>query len=773
MAELDVMVSRRERDRTRRRSWLAGTGRVFSVVASVFLCLGISVAAAGVVEALPIAHNSASAPGAAAASVSNCPRSNVCVSLPCKHRGHCPTVEAAPTSDLGGDQWVYLNMSNFPAGDLLEVSYCTATKPITTKSEPLCDAISTPTLPNPQQQLPVFPNGSALASFQVELNPPAPGNIPYTGVIPGTIPPVTGKFFCDNRPQKCAIIVTDSALGAGASGVPTASNTLVIPISFRNASIGCPTAQFVFSSSDFSVEQLFPHESSFACANSHPVIPVDTASDSGTAVQSLVTGGTSIAFITNPLSSSVQQQLSKEHGKFAIIPVALSAVVLGYQATMQQGFGSFYAFDSMRLTPSQVAGVITYNYSSPFLSDIVHCPAQVTTQLYQAPSPPGPCPLMYAMNTVKGFGTADSYGVFLPSYQSGVTRELINWICNAPNAPVIVDGARVHDPNLARHELTTSTFDNRWPIKDCAPFDGFPAIPSPNSAQYALVNSPAIQVKFLRQFLPPPQTESHPAAAFAPVDWSEARYLGLNAIALQNAAGYFVAPTVASVEAALTLTRPGPYGVLEPSFTTRNKDNYPLPEITYAVVPTAKLTTTSATQMQSLLDELLNFTGGTDSSHLPAGFAPLPAWLYKRALGEVTTEIVAPPVKPQHGGSGGGGGGGTTTTTTSTTTTTTIPPTTTTAPAPTTTTSSTVPPTTTTSTVPPTTSTVARARHIGPPPAVHYSAVLLQGSGSRLAFPLIVAGGCLSIIPGTLLLARRRARSAGERAVPEGSESDD
>jgi hypothetical protein len=772
MADRGVIDSRRAPHRPRRGSSLARTGRVFSVVASVFLCLGISVAAAGVVEALPLTHNSASPPAGVVAQTSNCPTMDVCASLPCKHKGHCPTVEATPTSDLGTEQWVYLNVSNFPAGDLLEASYCTATKPITSKSEPLCDAISTPTLPNPQQQLPIFSNGTAVTSFQVELNPPAPGNIAYSGVVPGSIPPVTGNFFCDNGPQKCAIIVTDSALGGAAnSGVPTSANTLVIPIKFRNASTGCPSAQFVFTSSDFSVEQLFPHESSFACTSAHPVIPVDTASDSGTALQSLVTGGTSIAFITNPLSSNVQQQLRKLDGKFAIIPVALSAVVLGYQATMQEGFGSFYSFSSMRLTPSQAAGVITYNYSSPFLSDIVHCPSQVTTQLYQAPSPAGPCPLIYAMNTVKGFGTANSYGVFLPSYQSGVTRELINWICSAPNTPVLIDGVHVHDPNLARHELTSSTFDSKWPIRSCSPIDGFPAIASPNSAQYALVNSPAIQVKFLRQFLPPPQTENHPAAAFAPVDWSEARYLGLNTVALENAAGYFVAPTIASVQAALTLATPGPYGVLEPSFTTRNKDNYPLPEVTYALVSTAKLTSTTAPQMKSLLDELLTYTGGAQSSHLPAGFAPLPAWLYKKALAEVSSEIVAAPSKQHHGGSGGGGG--TTPTTTTTTTTTTVPPpTTTTTPAPTTTTS-TVPATTTTSSVPATTTTVARPHHIGPPPVVHYSPVLLQQSGSRLALPLILAGGCLSIIPGSLLLARRRVRQAGESGKPEGLESDD
>lgn len=744
------------------RSWLAGTGRVFSIVAGVLLCLGISVAAAGVVEALPATAAVSETHAALTGNGSSCPQADVCVSLPCKNKGHCPTVAATPTGDLGSDQWVFLNLSNFPPGDQPEVSYCTDTQPITAKSEPLCDAISTPTLPNPQQLLPIFPNGTALSSFHVELNPPAPGNVPFSGIVPGTIPPVTGNFFCDNGAHKCAILVTDSALGAGNSGVPTPSNTVVIPVQFRTSSSGCPRAQFVFTSSDFSVEQLFPHESAFACTNAHPVIPVDTASDSATAVQSLVTGGTSIAFITNPLSPSVQQQLYKSRGKFAVIPVAASAVVLGYLATMQQGVGSFYSFNSMRLTPSEVAGVITYNYSTPFLSDIVHCPSQLTTQIYGSPSPAGPCPLMYALNTVSGYGSAGAYGVFLPSYQSGVTRQLFDWICSSPNEPVHIDGVNVDDPNLASHELTSSTFDHSWPIKTCRPVDGFPAVPSPNSASYALVNSPAIQVKFLRQYLPPPLTESHPAAAFAPMDWSEAAYLGLNAVALQNAAGGFVLPTNGSVEAGLTAAKTGPFGVLEPSFTAKNNGAYPLPEVTYAVVPTTKLTSTTASQLQSLLDELLTFTGGSQSNRLPAGYTPLPSWLYARALAEVKSEIVAAPSKSHSGGGP----------TTTTTTTTTVPVTTTTSSTvPATTTTSTVP-ATTTSSVPVTTTTIPTAHHAGPPPVVHFAPVVLEGSGARLALPLIVGGGGFSLIPGTLLLARRRVRE-NDASKGEGSKSDD
>jgi hypothetical protein len=746
----------RIRGRSSARSWLAGTGRVFSVVAGVLLCLGISVAAAGVVQAIPAPQATTQASAAVAANTS-CPIADECVSLPCKDKGHCPTAEATPTSDLGDDQWVYLNVSNFPAGDLLAVSYCTATKPISAKAEPLCDAISTSTLPNPQQQLPIFSNGTATTSFHVEFNPPAPGNVPYSGIVPGTIPTKTGNFYCDNGPHQCAILVTDSSLGSGNSELPTPANSLVIPIRFRNAASGCPRAQFVFTSSDFSVEQLFPHESSFACTSAHPVVPVDTASDSATAVQAMTTGGASIAFVSNPLSPAVQLQLRKLDGKFAVIPVAASAVVMGYLATMQQGFGSFYPFSSMRLTPSEAAGIISFNYSSPFLADMVQCPSKLTTQLYQTPSPAGPCPLMYVLNSVTGFGSAGSYGVFLPSYQSGMTRELIDWMCTAPNVPVSVDGVRVTDPHFAWQELTKSTFDTSWPIKACKAFDGFPAITSPNSAEYALVNSPAIQVKFLRQFLPPPDTENHPAAGFAPVDWSEARYLGLDDVALQNAAGYFVAPTDASVEAALALAKSGPYGVLEPNFTKATSDSYPIPEVTYAVVPTAKLTATTAAQLQEALDELLNFTGGSTSSHLPAGYAPLPSWLYQRALADVKGEIVAPSSKKS-----GGGGSGTTTTTT-------VPVTRTTSTVPPTTTSSTVPSTTTT--VPATTTTIRIAPESRPPAPVHFAPVVLQSSGARLALPLIVGGGGFSLFPGTFLLARRRVRQV-DASQPEAASDD-
>jgi hypothetical protein len=370
----------------------------------------------------------------------------------------------------------------------------------------------------------------------------------------------------------------------------------------------------------------------------------------------------------------------------------------------------------------------------------------------------GPCPLIEGLNAARNYTPAQSYGSFIPSYHSGVMRELVTWICSAPNPPIRVDGHNIIDPNLASTELTTSNYDPNWPIKSCTPFDQFPAVPSPSDTEYALLDAPAIQAKFLRAYLPPAQFENRPEAAFAPVDWSEARYQGLNVAALQNASGLFVQPTTASVEAALSVATAGPEGVLEPDWTSTNPAVYPLPTVTYAIVPVGAEPAAEGNAMRTLLDSVLAFTGGAESSALPDGFVPLPSAMYQRSLSDVLSDItIAKSTTPPPHKGGGGGKPPATTTTTSTTTTTE-------APSGLGATTHSVPPTTVvhhhSSGIPNPVAPVVQAAKSIAPAVVHFAGVVLHSSAFRWALPVVGGVGVVSAVPGGLLLFSRRRRRA-------------
>jgi hypothetical protein len=727
---------------------------------------GVLASAASVVLALGMVFTSS----AAAASISPraveggpgtafpCPTGETCVSLPCSTSA-CPTVEAAPTSNLGSDQWVYLNFVNFPKGNVLEVDYC-SNKVALAKAAPLCDVTGTATLQYPQQEIPIFPDGQAVTSFHVQSDLDSPGDTPFSGLVPGSSPEQSGSFWCDNGPNLCSIDVVDPYMTSNYSVTPQVSDTIVVPVTFQPATSGCPGAQFLYTSSDFSVEQLFPHETPLACTGSHPVIPLNTATDAVNALQNLTSGSSQIAFVTDPTSPDMQVILAATHTRYALIPVAASAVVIGYQATMQHGSGSFYGFSNMRLTASEVAGLITYNYPAPYGSDIVECPASLVKQLGGTPTgKTSPCPLIEGLNAAKNYTPAQSYGSFIPSYHSGVTRELVTWICSAPNPLIRVDGHNIDDPNLASTELTTSSWDPTWPIKSCAPFDQFPAVPSPSDTEYALLNAPAIQAKFLRAYLPPAQFENRPEAAFAPLDWSEARYQGLDVAALQNASGVFVQPTPASVEAGLSAATVGPDGVLDPDWTSTNPAVYPLPSVTYAIVPVGAEPAAEGNSMRTLLDSLLAFTGGAESAELPDGYVPLPSAMYQSALSDVLTDItIAKSTTPPPHKGGGGGSKPPATTTTSTTTTTEVPS------GLGATTPASLPPTTVvhhhSSGAPNPVAPVVQVAKSIAPAVIHFAGVVLHSSAFRWALPVVGGVGVVSAVPGGLLLFSRRRRRA-------------
>jgi len=138
---------------------------------------------------------------------------------------------------------------------------------------------------------------------------------------------------------------------------------------------------------------------------------------------------------------------------------------------------------------------------------------------------------------------------------------------------------------------------------------------------------------------------------------------------LQNEAGKFVAPTMASINAGLN---DGTWsnGVWTASYKNSSDGAaYAMPTVLYAVVPkSASISVSDKESIQSLLNAILNITGNTNNAaSLPTGIVPLTSAVATTAKDEVANGVgnpsyVVPAIgqvtstKSAHGSSIGGSG---------------------------------------------------------------------------------------------------------------------
>ncbi len=312
--------------------------------------------------------------------VSSCPKGtpagSVCQTIPanCPTDQYCPTIVAQPTTNLASPQAVYLTLDNFfETTDSIYIQYCQDTQPLS-KKPPLCVAQSDGELTNPQVVVKPFPaTGSVSYAFQVLYI--AKGSTPFGGVVPGT--KTTGSFLCDAE-DPCSIDVTDPFLGkhGSASNVtPSPTNTAVIPVSFAASDAGCPRAEFTDTESEFGIDGLLAATASASCSGSHPQLTTNTDIDGPAAVDSFVQGVgqdlSPLSFTDSPDSPDEQAALKPIAGKYALIPIGLSANVISFEAIAQgqQGFPD----PDFDLTPNMAAGAITDYYSVSYNADKAKC----------------------------------------------------------------------------------------------------------------------------------------------------------------------------------------------------------------------------------------------------------------------------------------------------------------------------------------------------------------------------------------------------------------
>ena len=610
------------------------------------------------------------------------PATDTCAAMPCPTGQNCGTVVAGPTVNLGANQFVFLNFSGFVPGDNgITVYYCADPGAATTLNgiPPVCGNQGN----QKNQFLQTFPStsSSALPPGTTEASLQAAEVSAPSTPIPGqqfhpTVP--SNGFYCDGTSANaCSIVITDATLNQNPTS--TSANSVQIPISFAPSTNGCTNAPVVSTESEFGIDVLIPQLARLSCANdpSTAVIPFETATDGLQAVTDLASGQQQIAFTDDP--EAADQQAKLKAGNFALIPIALTANVVGFFAQLNVPIVGFFNQDEMDLTPTMVSGLLTNasNYSDAALADdVVPCsgPSQGTDGSC-LPGPPcyadATCSLFTQLNFVTGFTQFSQELAFQRSDNSGATDQLFNWLCSAPTVPLNFGSGYGSGPTetmSGAQELEYGlTPPSGPPVTTCpSNTDQVPAVGG--VPRFTEVNDPSQQAlkAFDGVYL---SNSTNPYAAFANMNWAEARYYGMNVAALQNAGGNFVQPTQQSLDAAVTDATQNPDGGLTPRNLASDPAAYPMPSVIYAAVSTAPMPQNQATAITDLLNQLLQLTTGTEaaqnpSAQLPQGFVPLPANLATIAQADVTKDIhvlpvtVTPPPPPPSPSSTPSGSGG-------------------------------------------------------------------------------------------------------------------
>jgi len=650
--------------------------------------------------------------------------------IPCTS-GPCPAVDVAPTTGVSDGEFVFVRATNFRAGGTIRVALCSTNS---SPSDPSCLTGQWESQQWTPVQTPVTVDAAHAdlteIAYPVFFDQSGEGNLPLPSHDITNAQGAGPGFFCDNTADPCVIEITEEK-GTGTSvgnGPPvTASNTAVVPLTFAAQEAGCPSiAPLIQTESSTSLEHFLPAAVDSTCSGSNGVVALNTTNDNGSVVSDFNSGNTNLAFIDNP--GDLKQAGTLFGGRpFAYIPIAVSATVVSMLAGETVG-ATATPLANYNLTPNMVAGLISTDYSDAQGTGTLDPLTFYGEDYPRLPFPckelvlcTGPDAVTELQNQLQYFSafdllnppTASGPGVYMPqqfgtfdsNVSNGSSYQVTDWLCHAPTVPYTASfklvgksspvSASVHDTTVAGTTFTTPPVgSNVWPppgdkhptwiFPSCQPYSTFPALASGvgsggGISTYGESQLPSLQAKAMRNYAfggsTVPFFSTNPAAAFGVMDSSEASFYGLYTANLQNAAGNFVSPTVANLEAALanltpcpTATLSCPVGTYMVDYTTPTADAYPMPDITYAMVPTTPLPASTASQVKGLLTNLVTYSHSGGTIPLPNGYAPLPSTLYQAALADIAKDVVAEPgsgsstTQTGHGSSttGSGGSGGTT-----------------------------------------------------------------------------------------------------------------
>lgn len=312
------------------------------------------------------------------------------------------TVTAGPVSNVGLDQAVYVSVAGVPAGDELEIAYCSLAAGTQVVAEPQCasadpQAGQVPT-PEPEQyEYGTVTTNDTVLAIPTQYDPDIPGAdaiVSQTSqqlFAPSPPSDVSGSFFCDNASNPCAVEVMlytqtpNEVQYVTQDGLPpeqaysAVGQSVIFPLTFNQGGNGCGSAPVLEVDASYSMAQFIPAAGQATCTGSNGVAAVPTelpstdsagcsnGGGSGCPIYDVIDGTDPASFTDDPEDPATLAELKTAGGKFAYIPIAVSATEIAFSGSAGSSFGgssTIYPLDSYELTPAMAAGIMTQQWNA-------------------------------------------------------------------------------------------------------------------------------------------------------------------------------------------------------------------------------------------------------------------------------------------------------------------------------------------------------------------------------------------------------------------------
>ncbi|MDX6739115.1 substrate-binding domain-containing protein [Actinocorallia sp. A-T 12471] len=337
---------------------------------------------------------------------------------------------------------------------------------------------------------------------------------------------------------------------------------------------------------------------------------------------SFQTNGTDVALTSRPEDTAPSRA-------FDYAPVGISGIAVAYRV---DDADTGKPITGIKLTPRLVAKLLTTSYSmnaacGPGVKDCNKATAGNPQDIFQDPE------------FLKLNGDERSWpSMAWPTVVSGdndLTYELTRWLAADPEAAAFLKGAKAPggmtvNRNFKGAEFPTSAFVSRDPDKRFV--HGFiPVFGLSDVARYLVTNRDNSENYVKDQYGNYVKTGPYAIGnrgLFAVVSTSDAQALRFSAARLRNAAGKYVAPTDASMAAALKHLKTNADGVTQlPDYTAKDPKAYPLTHVQYAEVPTNGVEAAKARKIAAFLEHAAGpgQKAGIKPGTRPVGYVPLSA----------------------------------------------------------------------------------------------------------------------------------------------------
>jgi phosphate transport system substrate-binding protein len=506
--------------------------------------------------------------------------------------------------DISGDgQFVTISWSNFPKNQVVYALECErgATDPASQCSQGgNAYSICGHACPGWAYLGPSDKTGSGRSIVQVAI-----------GVI-NTLPnldPIPGETFTCDWQHDCSFFLT--------TDVSLLNNAVEVPIQFEKPADACPTGgTYLAPSGGSAPKRLFLSWASNVCNSPTNISLSYVLKPSTNAIDDFVQGAAPFAVTPYPMSKGQAKQLADKHETASYAPLTASALVFAFRIK-DQFTGAWLTH--LVLTPDLLAQIFT---------------GKITTWTD---------PRIEALNPGVGFPVA----TFTVGRGDACeeTLEMTSWIWANAKQAWIAGGARTG--------LSYNPFDT-------GPTDILPSL----STQQPNLYTGARKVASVLATGDGDQTSPVSYGWIGYVDSTWAAQYDLATVTIQYGDGTTPDPSKqvsatfgsdGTVAAGVGKMKPDADGVLAPDVTIQDPTIWPMPTVSYALIPHKRPLGTGTGQLdpkiEKAMSELLDYAIGAGQTSLPLGYVPLPSALATQ------TQTAASDMGAKASSSGGSQGG--------------------------------------------------------------------------------------------------------------------